>query len=322
MAARTRSARRRRFTSATFEGRGHARRRHRPIARGLAGKRANGGPREGRATDGQPEAALEGRARPASQWKARSGRGSGAGQWQASGAANGARRRPAGAGYKGEAAPRPRACPCSSRPPPSAMAGLRALLPLFLWAPLLLPLLPLPARAAAQEEEDGVLVLRASSFEQALADHRYLLVEFCERGGAGPGGTEGSGRAGALRVGLPRAGVGLSWAGARGLRGPPGPARGSGSPSGPRSAREWSRGGPAGADAPSRRRPVVRTLQGAGARVREGGGEAEGGGLGNPAGQGGRHGGVGPGAAVRRTRVSHHQVLQERRQSRAQGVHG
>ncbi|XP_074411245.1 protein disulfide-isomerase [Zonotrichia albicollis] len=58
--------------------------------------------------------------------------------------------------------------------PPSAMAAVRALLPLLCTALLL----PLPHRAAAQEEEDGVLVLRANSFEQALAEHRYLLVEF------------------------------------------------------------------------------------------------------------------------------------------------
>ncbi|NWV69035.1 PDIA1 isomerase, partial [Malurus elegans] len=55
----------------------------------------------------------------------------------------------------------------------SAMAGLRALLPLLCLALLL------PARAAAElGGEDGVLVLRANSFEQALAEHRYLLVEF------------------------------------------------------------------------------------------------------------------------------------------------
>ncbi|XP_063208377.1 protein disulfide-isomerase [Chroicocephalus ridibundus] len=53
------------------------------------------------------------------------------------------------------------------------MAGLCAV------AALLCLLLPPPARAsAALEEEDGVLVLRAASFEQALAAHRYLLVEF------------------------------------------------------------------------------------------------------------------------------------------------
>lgn len=134
-------------------------------------------------------------------------------------------------------------------------------------------------------------------------------------------GTEGSGRGEALWDGLPRAGVGPGWGG--GLRGPrSAPPRDSVSPGGPRSAREWRRGGPAAADAPSRRRAVVRALQGAGARVREGGGETEGGGLGNPAGQGGRHGGVGAGAAVRRARLSHHQVLQERRQGCAQGVYG
>ncbi|KAL9833473.1 protein disulfide-isomerase [Geothlypis trichas] len=59
--------------------------------------------------------------------------------------------------------------------PPSVMAAVRALLPLLCSALLLLLL---PDRAAAQEEEDGVLVLRANSFEQALAEHRYLLVEF------------------------------------------------------------------------------------------------------------------------------------------------
>ncbi|XP_065708101.1 protein disulfide-isomerase [Patagioenas fasciata] len=51
------------------------------------------------------------------------------------------------------------------------MAGLRALLPLLCLA--------LPARPAAPEEDgDGVLVLRAASFEQALAAHPFLLVEF------------------------------------------------------------------------------------------------------------------------------------------------
>lgn len=221
--------------------------------------------------------------------------------------------------YKREAVPRPRVCPRSSRRPPSAMAGLRAVFPLLCLALLL------PAHAAAEEEEDGVLVLRANSFEQALAEHRYLLVEFCERGGAGPGRGEtgrrgprvrpGDGRVGPGRDAEGRASPGGCGAGlGRGVCAAPWPAppRGSVSPRGPRSAREWSRGGPAGADAPSRRRPVVRTLQSAGARVCEGGGEAEGGGLGDPAGQGGRHGGVGAGAAVRRARVSHHQVLQER----------
>ncbi|KAM9537502.1 protein disulfide-isomerase [Guaruba guarouba] len=53
------------------------------------------------------------------------------------------------------------------------MPGLRAL------AALLCLLLPPPARGAAPEEEEGgVLVLRADSFERALAEHRYLLVEF------------------------------------------------------------------------------------------------------------------------------------------------
>ena len=30
------------------------------------------------------------------------------------------------------------------------------------------------------EEEEGVLVLKKSNFEQALADNKYVLVEFCE----------------------------------------------------------------------------------------------------------------------------------------------
>ncbi|XP_065503995.1 LOW QUALITY PROTEIN: protein disulfide-isomerase [Caloenas nicobarica] len=67
---------------------------------------------------------------------------------------------------------RGRTCPGPSRAAAiSAMAGLRALLPLLC---LVLP----PARPAGLEEEDGVLVLRAASFEQALAAHPYLLVEF------------------------------------------------------------------------------------------------------------------------------------------------
>lgn len=37
------------------------------------------------------------------------------------------------------------------------------------------------ARAGAEpEEEDNVLVLHKSNFEEALAAHKYLLVEFCE----------------------------------------------------------------------------------------------------------------------------------------------
>lgn len=73
------------------------------------------------------------------------------------------------------------------------MAGVRAAAALL--CPLLCLLLLLPARPAAaapeEEEEDGVLVLRAASFEQALAQHRYLLVEFCERAGSGPGRAGG-----------------------------------------------------------------------------------------------------------------------------------
>lgn len=74
------------------------------------------------------------------------------------------------------------------------MAGLCAV------AALLCLLLPPPARAsAALEEEDGVLVLRAASFEQALAAHRYLLVEFCEGRAGGRRGREGRGGVRVLR---------------------------------------------------------------------------------------------------------------------------
>lgn len=34
--------------------------------------------------------------------------------------------------------------------------------------------------ADVPEEEDNVLVLKKSNFEEALAAHNYLLVEFCE----------------------------------------------------------------------------------------------------------------------------------------------
>lgn len=72
---------------------------------------------------------------------------------------------------------------------------------------------------------------------------------------------------------------------------------------------------------PPSRRPLVRPLQGPGPRVCQSGRQAEGRGLRDPAGQGGRHGGVGPGPAVRRPRLPHHQVLQERRHGGAPRVH-
>lgn len=47
-------------------------------------------------------------------------------------------------------------------------------------------------------------MLRAASFEQALAAHRYLLVEFCE--GPGQGGSE---RAGGGAGAAPAEGLGV-----------------------------------------------------------------------------------------------------------------
>lgn len=59
------------------------------------------------------------------------------------------------------------------------------------------------AGAGAPDEEDHVLVLNKGNFDEALAAHKYLLVEFCEcrpSVRAGPRrrrrvGTEGAGRA-------------------------------------------------------------------------------------------------------------------------------
>ena len=43
-------------------------------------------------------------------------------------------------------------------------------------------LLALFVVAFAEEiaEEEGVLVLKTSNFDQAVIDHKYILVEFCE----------------------------------------------------------------------------------------------------------------------------------------------
>lgn len=45
---------------------------------------------------------------------------------------------------------------------------------------LALALAVLASAGAAPEEEDHVLVLNKGNFEEALAAHKYLLVEFCE----------------------------------------------------------------------------------------------------------------------------------------------
>lgn len=106
---------------------------------------------------------------------------------------------------------------------------------------LCLALASLPRAGADPEEEDHVLVLNKGNFEEALAAHKYLLVEFCEcclglaatagwgRGpgqrGAGGGrvrGTEVSGRVEnrAGRRGRRRAEWGLRGPGDRGPRSP------------------------------------------------------------------------------------------------------
>lgn len=61
------------------------------------------------------------------------------------------------------------------------------------------------------------------------------------------------------------------------------------------------------------RRSMVRSLQVAGAGVRQGGHQAAGGGLGHQARQGGRHAGAGARRDLRRARLPYAQVLQERK---------
>ena len=77
------------------------------------------------------------------------------------------------------------------------------------------------AGAAAPEEEDHVLVLHKGNFEEALAAHKYLLVEFCEcrrpgraspwRGGdaGGPAGRAGVSGAVSIQPPLRRRSPGL-----------------------------------------------------------------------------------------------------------------
>ena len=84
------------------------------------------------------------------------------------------------------------------------------------------------AGAAAPEEEDHVLVLHKGNFEEALAAHKYLLVEFCEcrrpgraspwRGGdAGGGGgrRDGRGSPGLSASSPPSGGAVPGWCGAQ-----------------------------------------------------------------------------------------------------------
>lgn len=70
----------------------------------------------------------------------------------------------------------------------------------------LLCLVPPLGLAEPLEEEDGVLVLRAANFEQALAAHRHLLVEFCECGRGGRGRDGGAAERAELGWGRRRGG--------------------------------------------------------------------------------------------------------------------
>lgn len=69
---------------------------------------------------------------------------------------------------------------------------------------LVLAALTRAGAAAAPEEEDHVLVLHKGNFEEALAAHKYLLVEFCECRGPGRASPSRGGDAGGPRG---RAGV-------------------------------------------------------------------------------------------------------------------
>lgn len=89
------------------------------------------------------------------------------------------------------------------------------------------------AGAGAPDEEDHVLVLHKGNFDEALAAHKYLLVEFCE-----------------CRPLVRPSGPGLAVTAAWGRSGHRGGARGAGAPGGQRDGGGLEGGGAQGSWAP------------------------------------------------------------------------